>query len=51
VLHHAEPGHVECPLDLAERPAVLLEETVEDRAARRVGQRPEHGFVRRPENR
>src|SRR5262249_13526792 len=41
VLHHAEAGHVERALDLPERLAVPLEETVEDRAPGWVCQGPE----------
>ena len=42
MLHHAEAGHLEPALQLAERLAVALEELVEEMAAGRVGQGPEH---------
>ncbi len=45
VLHHAEARDLEVGLELSERAAVLVVEQVEDRAARRIGQRPEHRFV------
>jgi hypothetical protein len=47
VLHHAEAGHRQPPLERAEGLSVLLEQLVEQAPAGRVGERPEH-FVYGP---
>src|SRR5262249_43535380 len=44
VLHHAEAGHREAPLECAERLTVLLEELVEQATPRRRSQSPEDRF-------
>ena len=48
VLHDAEPGHVAAnrSLELAQRPAVMLEKLVEHRPASRIGQRLENRIGR-----
>jgi len=45
VLHHAEPSHLELGLELGERTAVPLEQTVEQVAASRIGECPEDVVV------
>ena len=45
VLHRAEARHVELGVELGQRPSVALEQQVEQKAARRIGERFEDGIV------
>ena len=48
MLHHPEAGHLEALLQLPERPAVLLEEPVEQMPPGRIGQRLEDSVIVHP---
>ena len=45
MLHHSEAGHLDALLQLPERPAVVLEEPVEQMPPGRIGQRLEDSVI------